>query len=447
MTDFSRNNKRVLVICYHQPPLGGIPVMRSLRLAKYLPKFGWHPTVFTSRNGFDSMHGLDSSLLKKLPDDLELVRVHDPVGRLLNWLQKRLSDKLMYQVDRLTKLFCFPDEKLIWGVKTYIKARKLVRTQRVLDVIYATGFPWTSLLVGMWLKLAFKKPLVVDLRDSWSLSPMPVWNRFKLHGILERKIMQAADCVIFTSEGTKGEYQKLYPNIAEKMKCIHNGFDPEDFGLMSDVSSKPKTADGKFKLIYAGSLSDVVPPKARTRSLIPVLEALQMFKKRNPGDYQKLEFTVYSNQLENTKRVAQELGVSDIVTFLPRLPHNQIIRKLEEADVPVLIVRKSKDAQQIAPAKLYEYIAVGKPILTISPSFSEAARIVKRYDLGKVVTYDEVPEGIVSAISEFQSNGWEKANGDLDTAWNAFNGIKLVENFSGIFTDLVKEKNVATAAP
>ena len=37
--------KRVLVIAFIYPPLGGSGVQRTLKFCKYLPEFGWQPYV------------------------------------------------------------------------------------------------------------------------------------------------------------------------------------------------------------------------------------------------------------------------------------------------------------------------------------------------------------------------------------------------------------------
>src|SRR5436305_1673351 len=40
--------KRILMIAYHFPPLrGSSGIQRTLRFAKYLPQFGWFPTVLS----------------------------------------------------------------------------------------------------------------------------------------------------------------------------------------------------------------------------------------------------------------------------------------------------------------------------------------------------------------------------------------------------------------
>ena len=64
--------KKILIITYYWPPAGGPGVQRWLKFTKYLPEFGWKPTVFIPEN--PSYPLLDESLTKGLSPDLETVK-------------------------------------------------------------------------------------------------------------------------------------------------------------------------------------------------------------------------------------------------------------------------------------------------------------------------------------------------------------------------------------
>ena len=56
--------RKVLIIAYYFPPLGFSGVQRTLKFVKYLPSFGWSPTVLTvTPTGYFAM---DMSLLKEI---------------------------------------------------------------------------------------------------------------------------------------------------------------------------------------------------------------------------------------------------------------------------------------------------------------------------------------------------------------------------------------------
>src|SRR3954452_12113264 len=43
--------RRVLIVAYYSPPLGGIGSLRVSGFASHLPEYGWEPTVLAPRNG------------------------------------------------------------------------------------------------------------------------------------------------------------------------------------------------------------------------------------------------------------------------------------------------------------------------------------------------------------------------------------------------------------
>ena len=65
--------KNVLVITYYWPPSGGAGVQRWLKFVKYLPEFGWMPTVYTPENPEAPVD--DQSLFKDIsPETIVLKR-------------------------------------------------------------------------------------------------------------------------------------------------------------------------------------------------------------------------------------------------------------------------------------------------------------------------------------------------------------------------------------
>lgn len=65
--------KKVLIITYYWPPMGGGGVQRWLKTTKYLREFGWEPIIFTTKNGEASV--VDESSFKQIPEGIETHRV------------------------------------------------------------------------------------------------------------------------------------------------------------------------------------------------------------------------------------------------------------------------------------------------------------------------------------------------------------------------------------
>src|SRR6187455_1494223 len=68
----TRSVRRVAIVTYFFPPLGGVGVQRVLKYVTYLPKSRWRPVVFTPRNPAYPL--LDPRLTRAVTDDLEVHR-------------------------------------------------------------------------------------------------------------------------------------------------------------------------------------------------------------------------------------------------------------------------------------------------------------------------------------------------------------------------------------
>ena len=68
----SKTSKRVLVVSYNFPPVGGAGVQRVTKFVKYLPEFGWDATVLTTEN--PSVPVYDESLLADIPPQTLVVK-------------------------------------------------------------------------------------------------------------------------------------------------------------------------------------------------------------------------------------------------------------------------------------------------------------------------------------------------------------------------------------
>src|SRR5437764_3421948 len=116
--------KRVLMITYAFPPIGGIGVLRAVKFAQYLPEFGWEPMILTVAHGDDFV--FDDSLMTMLPKAIKIFRTRswEPfnVTRAKRtadqWAigaqQKRYKQSLLAGLKSLYFALRIPDDKIGW---------------------------------------------------------------------------------------------------------------------------------------------------------------------------------------------------------------------------------------------------------------------------------------------------------------------------------------------
>jgi hypothetical protein len=135
------SNQKVLVIAYYFPPMGLSGVQRTLKFVKYLPEFGWQPTVISTNSG--SYYAYDDTLLSELSEDISIVRTEEKQKKNFKYPSTTIQ-----KIGRFVNgLFRQPDSKIGWKKKAIDLASKIIEEDKP-DVIFSTAPPFTSHLVA-----------------------------------------------------------------------------------------------------------------------------------------------------------------------------------------------------------------------------------------------------------------------------------------------------------
>jgi len=221
--------KRVLIISYYWPPSGGSGVQRWLKFAKYLPKFGWQPVVFTPEN--PDFNVLDKELESEVPKQAEVIKlpINEPYSAYRSLFGKKdrkgnnagiVSSKKFSITDKLSNFirgnFFIPDPKVGW-VKPAINYLEDYLKRNPVDVIVSTGPPHSMHLIALGLKKKFSTPWIADFRDPWSeLDMLTSYHimpfRFKKYKALENSVLKAADLSLTVSKVWENDFKRLGSN-------------------------------------------------------------------------------------------------------------------------------------------------------------------------------------------------------------------------------------------
>ncbi len=357
--------RRVLVIAYYFPPMGLSGVQRTLKFVKYLPDFGWLPTVLTvDPRGYFAR---DESLLAELEGrSVTVVRTpHSGPARLTGkrvvveipaeWKRKLLS--------RISDTFFIPDNKIGWRRKAVARALALHR-ETPFDMIFATAPPFTSFLIGRDLKRKMNRPLVLDYRDPWVDYPFKFYPT-PLHRLvnvrMERRALRASSHIVTTNRRVKEQILRRHRFLTyHDIDIISQGFDPADFAAALPAGPKkaspPPQGERRMRITYAGVFWEDRIPDHFLRGL----HDLFVEKPRLRG---RIEAVFLGKFRDENLKLVTRLGLQDCVRVLGYLPHGDCIRELCASDVLWMTV--GDDAG--SPGKVYEYIGARKPILGLVP--------------------------------------------------------------------------------
>jgi glycosyltransferase involved in cell wall biosynthesis len=346
--------RKVLIIAYYFPPMGLSGVQRTVKFAKFLPKYGWKPTVLTVEpTGY---YAFDDTLLKEAEEaGVRIIRTHSyDVNRILKkqGVIKMPSERMRKVFQFFGDLFFIPDTKIGWKSPAVKAASELIE-QEHFDILFATAPPQTDFLIGAALKRRFEIPLVVDYRDAWldypfKYFPTPL-HRF-WHAYLEKLVLKAADRVIVTHRRVKESILRRNKNVNyNEVIIISQGFDAEDF---PPTNAEKHIKPVKMKIVHAGTFYADRNPVIMLQALANVLQA-------NPKIRGRIEVHFIGNAREEDRQLVKKMDLQNTVHFLGYLPHRECIKRLVESDVLWFVI----DNDYQTPGKLYEYFGSRKPLI------------------------------------------------------------------------------------
>jgi glycosyltransferase involved in cell wall biosynthesis len=382
-----RPRRRVLMLAYFFPPLGGGGVQRTLKHVKYLPDEGFDPIVLTTRLGWSPMR--DPTLGEEVRPYTVVIRAPELPLRLVKWGLGGALHRTGLP-SRLTSYVGWPDEMAGWVPGATWHALRAVRRYRP-DVIYSTHSPASAHLVALMVSRATGIPWVADFRDAWTRNPQGERLARPFAGLsarLERAVVRRASYLVVVDESV--ELLDVDPGDP-RLVVIRNGVDPED---VLPVNAHPRGR--RFRISHVGALYGA-------RNAAPVFAALRALLDRGVIDEGHLELRIVG---------AASLGADANLERLPvsrmgYVDHAAAISEMAAADV---LLFYAPTVNRGPSGKIYEYLVSGRPILCVAGSDNFAFQLVQELGAGYCAQPGD-PATIEDAIERMYLS-WK--DGELD---------------------------------
>lgn len=415
--------KKVLWVSYVFPPLN-CGVGRQVKIAKYLPDYGWLPVVLSAKRS-RLRPFYDPPMVKDIPPNVE-------VHRTLSLESKIIMQYLPYLLRINPKWFHIPDQFIGWLPFAVREGLRIIGRQKI-DAIFSTSPPNTCHLVAYVLKRRIGLPWVADFRDLWTQSIYISFPRLVLgvENKMEAAVVRAADRITTINDPMKQDIQRKYSNQpAEKFITIPHGFDPEDF--MASNSAKKDSPD-RFILTYTGSLYG-------KRKVDTFVYAIKELIDKDSSINEKLNIRFVGN-VSPARRLCNQLGLDRVMTFSGMVTHQEAWEYLSASDVLLFVLGTGDLDEKASTGKLFEYLAVGKPVLALAPE-GVASNIIREANVGIVVNPDD-KEAIKQTVSKMYAR-W--LSGNLRTSPNKevieqYDVGKLAKRFAIIFDELIDRQS------
>ncbi len=408
-------NRKVLLIAYHFPPAGGSGVRRTFAYARYLSEYGWEPIVLTGR------HRAEAVSTKNLGSMLDGVKIYRSAAP---YLPSLLSIR-----GRYPGFLGWPEGRLPWWFTGVPKALSVIRRERP-AIIWCTYPIPTALLIGLTVSRMASLPLIADLRDAMTDDKFPLEPaRRKIYQWIERRICHAARRVVFTAEGTRQMYRKRFPELPEsRWQVLPNGYDEEMFG----ADALPRKQGDKRVLLHSG----LIYPSERDPA--DFFAAVKQLVEKGYLTADRLEIRLRSpGHPEQFQAMIDALELSSIIRIAPPLDYREALAEMFTVDG--LIVLQGASCNHQVPAKVYEYLRAGTPILGLTDPEGDTGRLLKQFGVRQIARLNdagEISRNLKQFLIDIEGGAHEPPNIEsLREFSRQTQAGKLAELLSGVHAD------------
>jgi glycosyltransferase involved in cell wall biosynthesis len=218
--------------------------------------------------------------------------------------------------------------------------------------------------------------------------------------LIEKRIFKEADSVVVINEGLREHAIRMGAH-PETTCVIRAGINHELFGPHVDgqaVRRQYGIAEHEKVLFFMGWLYHFSGMKE-------MLVELAKSGREELGV--KLLIVGDGDAFKELQRRRKDLGLQNCVTLVGKQPHERMPEFIAASDICLLPAYDNKIMRDIVPIKMYEYMAMGKPVIS-----TRLSGIMKEFGTDNGVLYVERPEDALDKAIEIIKAGTIEAHGE-----------------------------------
>jgi hypothetical protein len=415
--------QRLLLLTHHFPPSEAVGALRWHRFVNLFAARGWSFDVVTAAPSLETQTAMPTDLPPgtrvwgvDVPDSI-VVHVEKGLIRVYCWF-KRMAGGLSFRregaatgraVVRAEGIhrsemgwrlgsprgwvrlwFTFRDAAAgAAGARCVASAASAIADPASHRAIITSGPPHYWHEGGRRAAVAAGIPLVLDLRDPWSITDLvheyfatPAW--LEIARRQERRAVEDAALVVTNTGTLRDAMASHYVAAADRFIAVMNGYDE------GPVPAEPAKPGAPFTIGYAGSIYFGRDPRPLFAGVARVIQELEL----EPGELQ-IRFIGDVEQYGGvpTMTLAREAGLAGYVEVGGRLSREEAYRFM--AGCQVLVSLPWEDKLTI-PAKLFEYMCFSAWLLVFAQPESAIEQVLRAHE-ADVVDNDDV-DGVAAAL-------------------------------------------------
>jgi glycosyltransferase involved in cell wall biosynthesis len=391
----------VLYLSFYFPPSRASGVYRARATANHLAADGWDVTVFAAPLRF--LHEAVGSVDEKLAETVDpRVHVERPWLshfmwatniREFSWFRRQFPTTALALYKSTLKIF--PEHYHSWALASVRKALQMHRA-KPFDVVVATGNPFAA-FAGAWLinKLT-GVPFVVDYRDAWTLDlfeDKPAYPKGHIVWRWEKRVLDKASIAVFVNNALRQWHADKYPQDADKMMIVPNGWDP-DVLEESLVGGPARRSAKPLKFSYVGTVTIVQPVREMVRAW-RLARSHPLLADAELNLYGHLGFFKGGHV-----KLSEQLGIADDdngIHYRGPVSKTEVAHTYAQSDVLVFM---AAGAKYVTSGKIFEYMAQGRPIVSVHAPGIAAAEVLAGYPLwfnADSLDADDIAQSMIAA--------------------------------------------------
>lgn len=211
---------------------------------------------------------------------------------------------------------------------------------------------------------------------------------------------------------------------------IENGFDEEAF--TGNIPNRMGVPEGSVLMLHSG----IIYPKDRDPSAF--FQAISTLLERGTLTRERLCIRFRApHHVDELKTLSERHGLADVVDVAPPIPYRQAIAEIMGSDL-LLVFQGSNFNTQI-PAKVYEYLRSGNPVLALLDKSGDTASQLRQFsDVGiaDIDDHEDITRGLV-AWDGFRRDGRDQVQLKSNAVKVAvFSRTAQTDRLSKLFSDI-----------
>lgn len=356
--------KAVLIFAYYYPPENTSGAARPSRFARFLPEFGYQPRIVSAGDRAEGFRGAGAVL--RVPDE-----------------SAGAAARLGGRAGRLFQRWLLPYEEHLPWVSYAVEAGCRVAAERPAAML-STSPPIATHMAALAVKRRLGIRWIADFRDPMAGNPFRQSRRSRIYDpILERAVFRHADAVVANTSMAADVWRERYPQWRGKIHTIWNGFDP------AEKLPVPRPGrGGRRVLAHVGNLYADRHPGA-------LLHSLDRLMGRGLIDPETLRISLVGG----IERMHLPMDQPPFSTFEERgwlerrgvVPRAEAQQAAADADALLLLDINAMDSGLQVPAKLFDYVRLGKPVLAFTSRGSAVEEILGAGGVAHACVYTNDP--------------------------------------------------------